>query len=61
MDLIKDFHTVNERCVLLSLASRSAWSILTVSCRIHLDAHLSGIKFFYKLIRNSEGMTDSTS
>ncbi|GAA6064215.1 hypothetical protein JCM10212_003824 [Sporobolomyces blumeae] len=35
MDLLKNFHTIDER--------------------IHVDAHLTGIQFFYKLIRNSEG------
>ncbi|GAA6011066.1 hypothetical protein JCM11491_005925 [Sporobolomyces phaffii] len=35
LELIKNFHTVDER--------------------IHVDAHLSSIKFFYKLIKNTEG------
>ncbi|TNY18491.1 hypothetical protein DMC30DRAFT_51975 [Rhodotorula diobovata] len=35
LELIKAFHTVDER--------------------IHIDAHLSGIRFFYKLLRNTEG------
>ncbi|BGP34581.1 hypothetical protein JCM10296v2_006403 [Rhodotorula toruloides] len=35
LQLIKDFHTVDER--------------------IHVDAHLNGIRFFYKLLRNTEG------
>ncbi|KAM0754519.1 carboxypeptidase S [Meredithblackwellia eburnea MCA 4105] len=38
LDLIKNFHTVDER--------------------IHIDAHLSSIRFFYKLIRNTEGLSD---
>ncbi|GAA5902875.1 hypothetical protein JCM5296_006320 [Sporobolomyces johnsonii] len=35
LDLIKNFHTVDER--------------------IHIDAHLSGIRFFRQLLRNLEG------
>ncbi|BGP42648.1 hypothetical protein JCM10449v2_006660 [Rhodotorula kratochvilovae] len=35
LELIKAFHTVDER--------------------IHIDAHLSGVRFFYKLLRNTEG------
>lgn len=27
----------------------------TVDERIHVDAHLSAIEFFYKLLRNTEG------
>ncbi|KAL8277506.1 hypothetical protein RQP46_010061 [Phenoliferia psychrophenolica] len=38
LELIKNFHTVDER--------------------IHIDAHLTGIRFFYKLIRNTEGWKD---
>ncbi|GAA5905525.1 M20 family metallopeptidase [Sporobolomyces salmoneus] len=35
LELVKNFHTVDER--------------------IHVDAHFSSIKFYYKLIRNTEG------
>ncbi|KAK4701729.1 Gly-Xaa carboxypeptidase, partial [Phenoliferia sp. Uapishka_3] len=38
LELIKNFHTVDER--------------------IHVDAHLSSIRFFYKLMRNTEGWKD---
>lgn len=30
----------------------------TVDERIHIDAHLSMIRFFYKLIQNSQGWRD---
>lgn len=68
LSLIKDFHTVDERCVLvlallwsrrhrvrlLRFFSRT-YGLHLLSLRIHIDAHLTGIRFFYKLIHNTEG------
>lgn len=69
-DLIKGFHTVDERCVLVPFSSlllppsqarsrphalrRTRLNLLVARCRIHIDAHISTIRWYHQLLRNTE-------
>lgn len=56
--LVQGFHTIDERKQRKSLVVKGRALIAFADfflAGIHKDAHLSTLRFFYKLIRNTEG------